>query len=425
MCMYAECKEREEGSSGLYPTASSLPVEWSKCVEPVSLWQLSRLMLHATNMINDAERFAEATQDSSGADVLENDEFRHGVALCSATLLEFLAGHVGLEEPARKRTSSKGKTGKPKKKSVDRGNASATKSKSAPSGSAQPHAPSRASTRVVSAAPVNATVSSPRPPDSAFKPSNMVSARPSLVPTLPDDPPSGRGQESVAGTVAQNISLLAKMRHVDSLSLTSAESAATETGLTIRNALRLHSMIGLFLAEITQKVLSDGIDKDARQSFLHGQKVSKYSRHSMTTTQYNRHSIAVGVATAPDNSYSPAADNRAIRRDTISMEHCNITVGGLSELETLNCIVRWTLDGMYSSNDSTPAVATSTTSSASAGGTAPHVAPRMTKQRRKFILGVLRKYILKEGGSGGGASAVATMLSNIVQDQGNARVLHI
>ena len=430
LCMYVECKEREEEKSAAVDedseTSVSSSVEWSKCVEPVSLWQLSRLMLHATEIVNDAEKFADGDNPAS-VDVLANTDFRHGVALCSSTFLEFLAGHVGLEEPARKRTSSKGRTsGSKKKKSVDGGNAAALKAKSAPpQTTGQSQAPlRRASTRVVSAmaAPMSPSKSNPRPPDSAFKPSGtLAAARPSLVPSSPPGTREGKCRKTVAGIISQNISALAQMRHVDSLRPTDTELRTTDAGLTIRNPLRLHSMVGLFLAEITQKVISDGIDKDARQSFLHGQKQSKYSRHSMTTTEYNRHSIAAGVATGREDRCDPN-DGRDVRRETISMEHCNITVGGLSELETLHCIVRWTLDGMYNSND-TPTVATTTdTSTSSTANAAAYVAPRMTKQRRKYILGVLRKYILKQGNPSG-ASAVATMMSNIVQDQGNARVL--
>lgn len=459
LCLYIECKEREEEkmmelqqeqtegghggtAAGSTDTLSTFSIEWSKCVEPVSLWQLSRLMLHATDIVNDAEKFVEnlggQNDDPARTDVLNSDEFRHGVALCSASFLEFLAGHVGLEESIGKQIHPKGsKHGKPvrkHKKYFDHNTAiPAMKTKSA---SAAVRSSNRASIRTVMqvASPEFGRSTSPRPPDSAFRPSSAVASRPNTVPDAPPGSPSGKMQETVTAIIARNISSLSAMRHVDSLRATDTEASITDTGLTIRNSVRLHSMVGLLLAEITQKVLSDGITNDARQSFLHGKKESKYSRHSMTSTEQNRHSIAVGVSTAREESFAPkeGTGRELLCRNTISIDHCNITVGGLSELETLNCIVRWTLDGMYNSND-TPTVATTTVTSTgvlseSSEAAAPYVAPRMTKQRRKYILDILRKYILKQAGgsaSSGGSSAVATMMSNIIQDQGNARVLPI
>ena len=114
----------------------------------------------------------------------------------------------------------------------------------------------------------------------------------------------------------------------------------------------------------------------------------------------------------------------AIQSDTgIQASDCNITIGSLSENETIMAISRWVLDGMYQSHTvPAPPASAMNANTADKVHTAPIVVPRMSLMRKNEVLSKLRKTLIKNVKN---EHAATNGMGSIVSDATNGRIISL
>ena len=487
LCLYAECKEKEDRlwlQSTLF-SGSNIPtvaaVQWSKCVEPISLWQLSNLMLHCSNIITKPEDVL-IEADSywhDGHKLLEHTDFKHGISSCTNTFLTFL-GSIYQEEKDQKVVGSGRRNSvkhtKPAEPEAHSDKFMNSSNKLPGTTQASGNSVANIMKRRMSMFPDNGMQSAqgginsnpqqtnymiPTPPEgikssiaaaATVNHSNSSTNRNPFQTPTPAVPARTPSHDKISSQDQFKHTYNALIQSMDIRTVASAkisDKAAIphidhlETLPPIKNRKRLNSMIGLLVEQITRVVLNEPEESIRMESGLSAtqSKVKGVAPVNTTGVKTNRPSIALGftgndIASGNKSSRhasitSAIASNvvyerpvLAIQSDTgIQASDCNITIGSLSENETIMAISRWVLDGMYQSHTvPAPPPSAMNANAADKVHTAPIVVPRMSLMRKNEVLSKLRKTLIKNVKN---EHAATNGMGSIVSDATNGRIISL
>lgn len=438
LCLYTELKEQEFDQGLASKDIPILLASWTKCIEPINFWQLSRLLLNSSRILNNTKEFCDESgivqcdvpgipETDTRERLVNNSLFKREVAVCSNTFLTFLSAPAMYE--------SQSNLGILRYSGLYRRDISgAVKSIGAPGcAKVTDCSPSALAKRRSVVFPSNAAgfLRAPPPSQNIFSP-NQLTPRPPSATKPPTSSSRSRGASESDGAqnayrdamdVLLNLQQCNTKMTSNSLAFVSAEEkpvlrTRANSSCPIKNTRRFNSMVGIYLAYICECLMKDdlGVGDNIRTKLdttttsfsatstapiLAETASSAGSKPGLHTS---RHSISLGFRTAVINNEEAVASKKtankiadesyaAIDRTTLIQEFdCNIVVGGLTENDTIIGIARWTVDGMYEIDIGHEVPVDNGENDGQPGGRNRN---RMSDVRKKGILSKLRRSILK------------------------------